>query len=46
MRTAKAMEFANDWEYQQAKRKHRRNERARRQGRRGSESWGQWNEKE
>ena len=46
MRTIKATEFVKPWEYEAAKKAARRQDIGRRSGRRGSQAWGQWQEKE
>lgn len=46
MRTVKPSEFANDYQYQAAKKAARRQDIGRRSGRRGSQAWGIWTEKE
>lgn len=42
MRVVKAAEFANDYQYQAAKKQHRNREIGRRSGRRGTGAWGHW----
>ncbi|QXV71822.1 hypothetical protein psageK4_168 [Pseudomonas phage psageK4] len=46
MRTIKAQEFAKPYQYEQAKKQVRRSDIGRRSGRRGSQAWGVWAEKE
>lgn len=46
MRTIKAQEFAKPYQYEQAKKQARRSDIGRRSGRRGTQAWGQWAEKE
>ncbi len=46
MRVVRAVEFAKDYQYQQAKKQQRRSEIGRRSGRRGTGAWGIWNEAE
>lgn len=46
MRTIKATEFKKPWEYEAAKKAARRQDIGRRSGRRGSQAWGVWAEKE
>jgi hypothetical protein len=46
MRLVKATEFEKDYQYQAAKKQHRRSEVGRRSGRRGTGAWGHWTESE
>lgn len=46
MRTIKATQFEKDYQYQAAKKQERRQDIGRRSGRRGTQAWGNWTEKE
>lgn len=46
MRTIKAQDFANDYQFQAAKKQARKSDIGRRSGRRGTQAWGNWAEKE
>jgi hypothetical protein len=46
MRTIKAQEFASDYQYQAAKKQARKSDIGRRSGRRGTQAWGKWVDKE
>lgn len=46
MRTIKAQEFGKPYQYEAAKKAERRKDIGRRSGRRGTQAWGLWAEKE
>lgn len=45
-RPVKAVNFAHSYQYEQAKKNARRSDIGRRSGRRGTQAWGVWAEKE